>query len=169
MTENSSVYIVDTSSFIDMKIHYPIAAFPTFWINIGILIRDSRIQSPITVFEEISRKDDELTDWSRTNYDSLFIDHTVSVLEKVEEILGRFPNLIDPNKEYDQADPYVIAIAIDRRIQQPILPCDTIVVTEEKINPRRNSRKVPIPEVCRHYSIPCLDIVDLILREGWTY
>lgn len=169
MSNTPSVYIVDTSSYIDMKIHYPMRAFPTFWENLESLIKDGRIQSPITVFEEIFRRDDELTEWSRNNHDRIFYDHTLSILEKVEEILGLFPYLIDATKEHDQADPYVIAMAIDKRIQQSIEPQNVSVVTEERINPRRKSKKTPIPLVCKHFKIPCLTIVEVILREEWRF
>lgn len=80
-----------------------------------------------------------------------------------------FPDLIDASKEHDQADPYVIAMAIDKRIQQSLSPQETIVVTEERINPRRKSKKTPIPLVCKHFKIPCLTIVEVILREEWTF
>lgn len=169
MSNIPSVYIVDTSSYIDMKLHYPMRAFPTFWENFDTLIREGRVQSPITVLEEISRKDDELTEWSNNNHDRVFCDHTPSILEKVGEILDIFPDLIDPSKEYDQADPYVIAMAIDKRIQQSLSPQETIVVTEERINPRRKSKKTPIPLVCKHFKIPCLTIVEVILSEEWTF
>jgi len=144
-------------------------AFPTFWENFESLVRDGRVRSPITVYEEISRKDDELTEWSRNNPYRVFYDHTPSILEKVEEILGLFPGLIDPNKEHDQADPYVIAMAIDKPVQQTIEPQEIHVVTEERINPRRKTRKIPIPLVCQHFHIQCHTIVGLILREGWRF
>lgn len=169
MSDTPSIYIVDTSSYIDMKLHYPMRAFPTFWRNIESLIRDGRIQSPITVLEEISRKDDELTEWSKYNHDRVFYDYSPSILEIVEEILRIFPNLIDPSKEHDQADPYVIAMAMDKRIQISLSPQEAIVVSEERINTRRKSKKTPIPAVCTHFRVPCLTIVDLILREGWEF
>lgn len=169
MSNTPSVYIVDTSSYIDIKIHYPMKAFPTFWDNFETLIREGRVQSPITVFEEISRRDDELTEWSRINHDRVFFDHTPSILEKVEEVLGLFPDLIDATREHDQADPYVIAMAIDRQIQQSIEPQHVLVVTEERINPRRKIKKTSIPHVCTHFKIPCLNIIEVVLREGWTF
>jgi hypothetical protein len=169
MPNTSSVYIIDTSSFIDMKLHYPTRAFPTFWENFESLVREGQIQSPITVFEEISRKDDELTEWTRINHDRIFYDHTPSILEKVEEILAVFPKLIDENKENDQADPFVIAMAIDKRIQQSIEPQEIFVVTEERINPHRRTQKIPMPLVCQHFGVPYLTILDLILSEGWTF
>ncbi len=169
MSDISSVYIVDTSSYIDMKMHYPMTAFPSFWENFESLIWVGRIQSPITVFEEISRKDDELTEWSRKIHGRLFYDHTPNILDHVEEILGLFPNLIDENKEHDQADPYVIGMAIDKQIQQTLEPQYVSVVTEERINHRRKSKKIPMPDVCNYFKIPCLTIVEVILREEWKY
>ena len=75
-------------------------------------------------------------------------------------IPGRFPGLLDPKAEFEEADAYMIALA-QLRVG--------IVVTQEtsaaeKRNPRR---PMFIPDVCRELGLPRLSLQGLMRREKW--
>ena len=166
-------YVIDSSSLIDMKLYYRMSSFKTLWVRINELIRQGRLAAPIAVLEELEHKSDELTAWAQGHNDSFFYADSDYALTQVSLILKKFPNLIDPNREREQADPFVIALALDRRDgpQKTFNKFEVCVVTEERIDSHRRgkSQKTKIPEVCIFFDLPCFSMVDMIEREGWEF
>lgn len=72
------------------------------------------------------------------------------------------PGLIDPNARHDEADRYVIALA---KLQ------GWAVVTHE--TPARSKKHALrthfIPDVCRALAVPCIDLLELMRRESWSF
>ncbi len=81
------------------------------------------------------------------------------VQEKVSEILSQFPKLVDSRSGKSGADPWCIAFALTSE--------NCIVVTEE--NPTDSVNRPKIPDVCDHFNVECIKVVDLIIREDWTF
>ncbi len=173
MPGNDTLYVVDTSALIDMKLYYPISIFESLWKKCTILAHNSRMCAPGAVFNEIVRKDDELASWAKRHCRCLFQEYTDFQVEKVREILSKFPRLIDPNRETEQADPFVVALGLDRRDgpQKLLVPQTVVVVAQERTTPKRSTRKrkVVIPEVCQHYDLPCITLIEMIANEGWKF
>lgn len=101
-----------------------------------------------------------LVEWTVANA-SIFVP-TASHLVDAQAIQNRFTGLRDPRAEFEEADAYVIALAKMH---------SGIVVTQEtsaaeKRNPRRTHF---IPDVCRELGIPCINLLGLMRREGWTF
>lgn len=169
----NALYIIDTSSLIDMNLHYPMSTFKSVWRRVEELIIEGRLVSSVVVFDEIIRKDDTIKQWADRYNDMLFQESTQYVLEQVGVILKKFPKLINPNSESEQADPFLIAMALDKKDgpQQTLIDYDVCIVTEEKM-PRfqgKRSKKIKIPEVCQSFNIPCISLVDMIVKEGWEF
>lgn len=91
------VYIVDTSSFIEMKKRYPKDVFPTLWQRVDELIRMGRLIAPVEVKKEIDRGDDDLKKWVDSRK-KMFVDPSLSQIDRVKEILNEFPSLAEPEK-----------------------------------------------------------------------
>jgi hypothetical protein len=172
MTDNT-FYVIDSSSLIDMKLYYRMSSFKTLWERCNELIRQGRLAAPVAVLEELEHKSDELTEWAQGQSEAFFYPDSEYSLKQVGLILARFPNLIDPNREHEQADPFVIALALDKRDgpQQTFEQYEVCVVTEERVDLRRTGkvRKTKIPEVCEFFKIHCFSMVDMIEREGWEF
>lgn len=158
-------YIIDTSSLIELNQRHPVDVFPSVWRKIEGLINSNRLFAPREVYDEISRIDDLLFDWSKKQ-PKMFIEPTVEQITIVKEILSRYPSLIRIDRKYD-ADPWVIAVAIEmiRNPQQALEKIKRIVVTEEKLR----GNKIKIPFVCQNYSIEAIDILNMFRMEGWTF
>jgi hypothetical protein len=105
---------------------------------------------------ELERQDDELLAWT-VQHVELFIEVDDAVQVAVTEILGTYPNLINPNTGRSGADPFVIALARHN---------GCAVVTEEKPRSVANPK---IPDVCAAFSVPCINMIQLIREQGWTY
>jgi len=107
------IYIIDSSSLIDLRIHYPIDIFRGIWNNFETLIKNKSLISTIEVLNEITRRDDELTNWGN-HHKKIFKPINSSCVEKVKEILTKFPQLVDVNKITPDADPFIIALALEK-------------------------------------------------------
>jgi hypothetical protein len=83
---------------------------------------------------------------------------TDEVQDAVSEVLTRFPKLVDTRKSRSAADPFVIALA-------KVASC-TVVSGE---GPSGSALRPHIPDVCKAFQIPCIQVVDLIRVEGWTF
>jgi len=154
------LYAVDTNVFMDWQFrHYPTDIFPSLLSRVDALIAEERFIAPALVDEELRKVGTaELTTWADT-HSSIWMPHE-EMLALALTIQGRFPGLLDPKAEFEEADAYVIALAQLR---------DGIVVTQEtsateKRNPRR---PMFIPDVCRELGVHCITFQGLMRREGW--
>ncbi len=162
MTTN--IYVIDTSSLIDLK-PYPADIFNTLWQNLGTLAKKGRIISTTEVLEELKKKDDEITNWAKSN-NSIFKTLNPSHLAKVREILTNFPELVDPDSENPQADPFIIALALCPEVQQRLVQTIKVVVSQER---SKKGGRPKIPDVCAHYKIVCINLFELFRQENWKF
>lgn len=148
-----------------MKDKYPrdVSLFKPVWENVEKLCREGRLITSVEVLKEIGQGDDELKRWAKSKRE-IFIKQNKSQFAKISELLNKFPFLAKPEKPGPNADPWVIALAVEknREEQKDLFPKKHIVVTEEsktKIN--------KIPAVCKNYDIECINLIELFRREGW--
>lgn len=163
MTEN--VYIIDSSSLIELNKHNAMDVYVSVWKNISQLIQNDRLIAPKEVLNEIQNYDDALAKWAK-NQKKMFKEPTQRQIELVQEILRDFPALIDVNAKHS-ADPWVIALAIElsSQTQQTLVKIKRVVVTEEKLRGDR----IKIPFVCNQGFIESVDIVEMFRTEGWIF
>ena len=159
--ENHIIYSLDTSAlFAAFNERYPIANFPALWCKVEELIRKGRLKMSQVVFEE-AMADSGIKLWCNQNnlqqYFQVPVDEFIQ--EKVSEILTIFPKLLDDRRDKSGADPWCIAFAQ--------VTDNSIVVTEE--NPTDSVNRPKIPDVCNHFNVKCIKVVDLIKREKWIF
>jgi len=158
------IYVVDTSSLIEMKDKYPkdVSLFKPVWENVEKLCRESRLVMS-EVLKEIDQGDDELKRWSKSRR-KIFIKPNKSQFDKISEILSKFPFLAKPERPGPNADPWIIALAVEKNYeeQKGLFPKKYIVVTEES-----KTKQDRIPAVCRNYNIECVNLIELFRREEW--
>lgn len=163
-------YVVDTSSFIHMKQVYPASTFLSLWKECETLIHNHRLGSPNEVLDELGRKEDEVYNWCKGLQTKLFYTSSDQI-PLVQDILLNFPKLINVKSDHDPADPYVIAMALNKKngSQKPLFNTikDVVVVTEEKYNGKNRNRC--IPDVCAFYGVQCIPLLKMIELEGWTF
>jgi len=161
------IYCVDTSSFIEMKESYPKDIFPKLWENIEKLCKNGRLIAPDEVKKEIEKGDDDLKRWiKRKNIKKMFIESDESQFKHVKKILKDHNFLAKPEKDGPNADPWLIALAIEKMNEQQenLFKDEYIVVTEE--SKVRNDR---IPYVCKAYNIECINLIEFFRSEGWKF
>ena len=155
------IYSVDSSSLMDWQArYYPSDVFTTLVARVDALIAVNRFIAPALVKEEIGAVGSaDLNKWA-DDRSAIFVP-TIQLLTDAQAIQNQFSGLRDPKSAYEEADAYVIALAKQH---------GGIVVTQEtsaaeKRNPKRTHY---IPDVCRELGIPCISLLGLMRREGWT-
>ena len=163
MTNN--IYIIDSSSLIEINRHHAMDVFVGLWKNLSSLIKNDRLIAPKEVLKEIENFDDSLAKWAKKQK-KLFKNPTSRQIQIVQEILKEYPSIVDINARHS-ADPWVIALAIEQSTspQKTLSQIKRIVVTEEKLRGNR----VRIPLICQNKKIESIEIVDLFRKEGWKF
>lgn len=156
-----TTYVFDSGPLIDLFKHYYRERFPTLWTQFDELVRDGRITSTREVLNELSGRDDALSQWCKANK-TIFVTPGSTETEAVRQIfkVPHFQTLIRSRDRMNRkpiADPFVIARAMCIE--------DACVVTTEKHTP--NAAKVP--NVCERFKIDCMDLEGFMERENWSF
>lgn len=150
------VYVIDTSSWIDLARKYPVGKDP-IWNKLQTLIDDKRIISPIEVFDELEyKKDCEPYNWCKQNK-QMFIE-TSDEMESMVIALGnknrRWRKRMGAG--YPTADPHIISLA--KYYVDPQRKFDkTSIVTGES-----PTRKLGIPKIADEYGVECISLYEFI-------
>lgn len=150
-------YVIDSCSLIRLKEVYPIDVFSPVWERMTELAECGALVSCEEIYEELESvqgEKDVVLDWAIAHR-SIFYPSDELTQEKVLEILGIHPHLLDLKKAKSSGDPFLIATAMKFRC---------IVVSDEK--PSGGPGKVKIPDVCKHHNIPCIQLLDMFRAEG---
>jgi Domain of unknown function (DUF4411) len=155
------MYVFDNSPLSVLFKNYYRGRFPTLWTNFDALLASGGIVSTREVLREIEDSSiTQLRDWAKNNQ-AVFTVPTAAEGAFVAKIYGvaHFQQNIEQQKLLKggrNADPFVIAkAATDGKT----------VVTMELLK----SNAAKIPNICKHFSIPCLTLEQFMEAEGWQF
>lgn len=155
------IYVLDTNVFIVLTHFYP-SAFPSLWSKLDDLAEAGTIVSVREVYNELKQSNDSdfVQQWV-DRYKHLFAKPSNSELRVVQQILSvpHFQTIIGTKavlRGTPVADPFVVAAAEVK---------GGTVITQEKHKPTA----AKIPNVCRHFNVPCMDLEEFMTRQGWTF
>jgi hypothetical protein len=155
------MYIFDNSPLSVLFKNYYRGRFPTLWKNFDVLIASGSIISTREVMREIEDSSiADLRDWAKNN-SGIFTIPTAAEGAFIAKIYGvaHFQQNIEQQKLLKgghNADPFVIAKAATE---------GKTVVTMELLKP--NAAK--IPNICKHFRIPCMTLEEFMEAEGWQF
>jgi hypothetical protein len=169
MPENvPRIYCIDSSLFITLNRVFSLGLLPAnIWDLLDSLFATGRILSHQFVFEEIcpnTKKADFLATWIR-NKQRFFYPVTVRQTEIVQRLLAQFPTFIDYAKEINEADPWLVALALEKTESSTLLE-DYSSLTVVSNESGRSS--VKIPAACDFFGIPHFDLKRFFADNGWT-
>ncbi|WP_059280011.1 DUF4411 family protein [Dehalococcoides mccartyi] len=155
-----NIYCLDSSAFIDIHKYYDIKEF---WDMLDDLFTIGSIISHRIVFNELTtnaKLASSLSTWisKRRQY---FLVETLAQAKYVSEIVNAFPKIIDPLSKKDQADPWLIALALERQSINTLFPDAYGVVSQECI-----VSSIKMPAVCKFFKIKHLDLPGFIKELG---
>ena len=153
-------YVFDSGPLIWMfKYYYP-ERFPSLWKKFDQLVDEEQIISVKEVSRELEGQDDLLSRWVKDNKSFFQLPATDELLTVTEIFkIPHFQTLIRKQELLGGkpvADPFVIAKA------KSIGGC---VITTEKY--KENASQ--IPNVCKRFNIPCMDLERFMKEEDWTF
>lgn len=150
-------FCVDTSAWLDgWRRYYPRDVFQTLWTNVEALVDAGEIIASEEVYVEIAKKDDDLHEWIQARK-AMLIPPEEAIQIRIAELLSKYPRLVDTLKGRSQADPFVIATAME---------CRAVVVTGEVMG---TADKPRIPFVCNAEGIRCISFLDMIRELKLTF
>jgi hypothetical protein len=155
------IYVFDTSSLSKLKHFFP-GVFKSVWTGLDALVLSGHLISTREVWNEIERGDvDAHTNQWLKQRKQIFTTPTGPELQFVAQIFQtpHFQALIGEKQRLmgtPVADPFVIACAKVR---------GGTVVTEERLKPQA----AKIPNVCQHFSVPCMDLETFMQQQGWSF
>lgn len=122
------------------------------------LVADGHLVFPKQVRDELHKpaSNDLASQW--VHHCAPLRRHNEPAQASLRHLLSQFPNLVDYRKSMDDADPYVVAQAIELQ-SAAILAA---VVTED----RRDRRSTSITTACRGLGIPCIDTLQFLSDCG---
>lgn len=154
-------YVFDTSPFSTLFKNYYRRTFRSLWERFDDLVEEGRIVSTREVLRELEDGPvRSAAEWAN-QHNELFATPSAAEGAYVARIyrVTHFQQNIEQRKVLRGgrcADPFVIAKAgVERRA----------VVTVEEFKPNA----VKIPNICRHFDIPCLSLEDFMEAEEWEF
>jgi len=158
--------IFDTSSIIEIK-QVPRIVRPRIFSALDRLVADDLLFFPAQVLGELGRftdsktgKQDECFEWAK-RAEAEGTRHGL-LLDEAKAVLSRIPNLVDPEKvpvaEVDEADPYVIALAVKLMGAGR----ETTIITEDK-NPK--PRRTPLSDAAGVFHVPSMGLRTFVIFE----
>jgi PIN domain nuclease of toxin-antitoxin system len=151
------VYSVDTSALLDAWARwYPPDLFPSVWDRFSDVIAKAKVVATDEVLNELERKADDCHAWAKER-PQMFLSMDADIQISAAEVLAEFPKLVDERTGKSMGDPFVIAVA---RVHS------LAVVTGEKGG---SPQKPKIPNVCSHFGIECIDIVEMMRQLKFQF
>lgn len=147
MITKEKKYCLDANVLIQAwQKYYSPKLCPDYWIILDQLGDNNIIFLPQMVYEEITRTDDDLSNWLLNSHIHKYeIDEPVT--ECLKRIYAKDPShkfLVDNTRYRSLADPWVIAHAIRE---------DAVLVTKEEKITAPNTKKIKIPNVCDNMGV----------------
>ena len=132
---------------------------PSYWDTLNALGIEDRIFMPEMVYEEITRTEDDLSEWLKSSNIPIrkIGENVTKCLQEIYSTNPIHKFLVDNTKTRSLADPWVIAHAINE---------GAIVVTKEEKVTALNSKKIKIPNVCDNMNISWMNDFQMIKELG---
>jgi predicted nucleic acid-binding protein len=154
------MYLLDANVFIEAhQQHYAFEVVPAFWDWLDQACTDSRVASVRKVFEELTGRDDELSEWVGARRE-FFLDADDQVVPSLTAAStwassnGYRPSAV--SEFLVSGDYFLIAHAHAH---------GHTVVTHERPAPG-SVKKIKIPEVCGGLTVPYINTPTMLRREG---
>lgn len=153
--------------------HYPLDVAHSFWAKMAQLAASGRIASIGKVRSEVSHYQGDLYTWMQAQIPAHFFEPTTGCMAEYARTIQWAESKMSADgqqKHYlqqaradfadnERADAWLVAHAMHEGLT---------LVTYETADPRQRNR-VKIPDACRPFGVPCINVVNMfrILGENW--
>ncbi|TAL60429.1 MAG: DUF4411 family protein [Bacteroidetes bacterium] len=168
MKSENNIYFIDSSALITVNRYYPSKVFPDLWKYIEELLKRKRMLSHEMVFDEIvptSGPKDEIGKLI-AKHKSSFCPITNKQGQLALKILSNFPRLIDPRAKKDEADPWIIALVIEKMEEVSLFGKDSDFVVVSAESEKSDTK---IPAVCKYFKVRHMNLFQFFEDNGWEF
>ncbi len=165
---SSNIFFIDTSGLVRIFRFYPVDLIDPIWDELKELFIKEKLFSHRFVYDEIttnSKKPDLLSVRIKP-FRQYFRNISIEQAKIVSRIIQKFPGLIDPKNEKEQADPWLIAESIIEQNQLSIFSRNKKVFVVSEESEYRSNR---IPQVCNHFGISHLNLSNFYQLNKWSF
>lgn len=122
------------------------------------LIDAERLKAPVTLLEELKRKDDAWREWVYMREDKLIVPPEAPFFDAVKDVVAQYQAQNPPQFNPDKlsGDPFFIALAKYKGM--------TLITTEQS-----RPGGFRIPAICRPLDVPTVTLLEMIRQEGWRF
>jgi Domain of unknown function (DUF4411) len=155
---------VDTNVFIEAKDgFYSFAIAPGFWRHLEKMLANGTIRSSEMVYKEVIGYGDELSKWFKKN-------KQIGLYEPLSEsVQNHFTNIANyVYGKYDEANSSEFLKGADGWIIAHALDTGGVVVSQESKH-YPNAHKARIPDVCKHFSVSCISVFEMLAQQGASF
>jgi hypothetical protein len=154
---STDTYLLDANVLITAKnTYYGFQICPGFWDVLLYEHKRERVFSVEPIQDELLKGDDDLSEWVRTLPSGFFIKCNRAVTD-----FGAMQKWAALNPQFMPAAKEKFARVADGWLMATAKVLGFTVVTQEKYNPDIK-REVPIPNVCKHFSVKYMDTFAML-------
>ena len=134
---------------------------PGYWDWLDQKAKEGSVRSTDSIYREITKQDDELSAWAKERKEDFISDkdsNTQKMLSHISDYIYSLENIKSKNRDdfLAGADPWLVAKAHS---------LGATVVTHENLV-SNDSKKVKIPNICRHFEVSYLSPYQLLNELG---
>lgn len=168
MLSSGGGYVLDANVFItSANNYYPLDIAPSFWRQLGDIMCDGETIIIDAVFNEVTCKDDGLSDWLKSNvpedkivecaYSENVVKQYKSILEWIKDDDKYSDAALSKWSDQRVADPWIIAVAAVKNAK--IVTCEgkSGAISSICNNPK-------IPNIAEAFGVECITVQDY-MRE----
>ncbi|WP_337860549.1 DUF4411 family protein [Ferroplasma sp.] len=150
------IYIIDSSSLIDLFHIYPVNIFESLYTKFESEIASGNILSPIQVKYELDKQDDEVKAWIKGK--KIFRETDGDIFDLSTKISNKYPNILR-GKTGIVVDPYIIALAHSIN-----------GINNVKIITGESKKKGHLPAVARECcNIDSVNLLEFFQEKEWKF
>jgi hypothetical protein len=159
------LYLLDADTLIAADhTYYPLNRFPIFWRWLRYNGSIDNVKVPVEQFEEIIAGKGDLVDWlkAKDNKDALLFseDADPALVARVTRE-GYAPDLNEAELVAVGQDPFIISYCLAE-------PATRTVVSFEVSAPSKQRANRKVPDVCKDFSVNCVNLFTLIKTLDFT-
>jgi len=168
MKSESNIYFIDSSALITINRYYPVKVFPDLWHHLDDLFKNKRLFSHDIVFSEIVPSTGPKDEIGKllAKHKAAFFPITNKQGQIAVKILSTFPRLIDPRAKKDEADPWIIALVIEKMDEENLFGQDSDFVLVSAESEKSDTK---IPAVCNYFNVRHLNLFQFFEDNNWQF
>jgi len=163
---NGNIYFIDTSSLAEMFRNPHADRLNRIWEKMEELFLNGRIFSHRLVYEEITTdsKRPDLLSKKITPLQAYFRPMSFEQAQLVSDVIKKYPALIDPKNEKEQAAPWLIAAAILEQRQYSLFNPDKMVYV---VSEQSGSDPEGFPSIIKSLGLEHLNLSGFYQINNW--